>query len=310
MRFGFLLKRGKPEAREIAAELGYVLRGQGCRLFALDEDVSALPAGAEAVSPERLGRSIDALAVLGGDGTFLYGAGLVADDGVPLFGVNLGSLGFMTHFGRSEAVAAIDAAVHGRLPIEERMRLGVTIRTAKGAVGETRNAVNDAVITQHLIARLLDLEARLDGTPIATYKADGVIVATPTGSTAYTLAAGGPILTPDLEALVLTPICPHALTNRPLVVRADSRLSVTNVSESDVTLTIDGQWGRQLETGDAIEVRKTERPLRMYRPTTSFFGVLRQKLSWGERPGERAVERAAERTAERARDEGDDKKGC
>jgi len=296
MRFGFLLKRGKPEAREIAAELGQVLRQLGCRLFALDEDVAALPAGAEAVSPERLGSSIDALAVLGGDGTFLYGAGLVADHGVPLFGVTLGSLGFMTHFGRSEAAAAIEAACQGRLPIEERMRLAVTIRTASGAVGETRNAVNDAVIAQRSIARLLDLEARLDGTPIATYKADGVIVSTPTGSTAYTLAAGGPILTPDLEAIVLTPICPHTLTNRPLVVRADSRLSVTNVSGSDVTLTIDGQWGRKLEINDAIEVRKTSRPLRTYRTSTSFFGVLRQKLSWGERLGERPGDRDDDRS--------------
>ena|SRR5438270_2109088 len=287
MRFGFLLKRGKPEAREIAAELGQVLRQQGCRLFALDEDVDALPEGASAVSPEQLGSSIDALAVLGGDGTFLYGAGLVADHGVPLFGVNLGSLGFMTQFGRSEAMAAIQAASHGRLPIEERMRLAVTVRAANGAVGETRHAVNDAVIAQRSIARLLDLEARLDGTPIATYKADGVIVSTPTGSTAYTLAAGGPILTPDLEAIVLTPICPHTLTNRPLVVRADSRLSVTNVSEASVTLTIDGQWGRPLELGESMEVRKTSRPLRLYRHNTSFFGVLREKLSWGERLGER-----------------------
>jgi NAD+ kinase len=285
MRFGFLLKRGKPEAREIAAELGKVLRGQGCRLYALEEDVSALPSGSEAVSPERLGESIDALAVLGGDGTFLYGAGLVADQGVPLFGVNLGSLGFMTHFGRSEACAAIEAAALGRLPIEERMRLSVTIRSADGTLGDTRNAVNDAVISQHAIARLLDLEARLDGTPIGTYKADGVIVSTPTGSTAYTLAAGGPILTPDLEALVLTPICPHTLTNRPLVMRADARLSVTNVSGAAVTLTIDGQWVRKMEDRDAVEIRKTERPLRMYRPAKSFFGVLRQKLSWGERPG-------------------------
>ena len=287
MRFGFLLKRGKPEAREIAAELGQVLRQQGCRLFALDEDVSALPPGAFAVSPEQLGSSIDALAVLGGDGTFLYGAGLVAEHGVPLFGVNLGTLGFMTQFGPPEAVAAIQAASQGRLPIEERMRLAVTIRSASGAVGETRHAVNDAVIAQRSIARLLDLEARLDGTSIATYKADGVIVSTPTGSTAYTLAAGGPILTPDLEAIVLTPICPHTLTNRPLVVRADSRLSVTNVSESAVTLTIDGQWSRPLEINESIEVRKTGRPLRLYRPTTSFFGVLREKLSWGERLGER-----------------------
>jgi NAD+ kinase len=284
MRFGFLLKRGKPEARDIAAELGAILRARGCGLVALPEDAPALP-GSEMVSADRLGSSIDTLVVLGGDGTFLYGAGLVADQGVPLFGVNLGSLGFMTHFSRSEAMAAIEEACRGRLPIEERMRLAVTIRSAAGVAGETRNAVNDAVISQRSLARLLDLEARLDGGSIATYKADGVIVSTPTGSTAYTLAAGGPILTPDLEAIVLTPICPHTLTNRPLVVRPDARLSVVNVSESPVTLTIDGQWGRELQTGDAIEVRKTDRPLRLYRPATSFFGLLRQKLSWGERQG-------------------------
>jgi len=284
MRFGFLLKRGKPEARDIAAELGGVLRARGCPLFALEDDAPAI-IGAEVVPPERLGPSIDVLAVLGGDGTFLYGAGLVADHGVPLFGVNLGSLGFMTHFGRLEAVPAIVDVCQGRLPIEERMRLAVTVRSKGGAATDTRNAVNDAVISQRSLARLLDLEARLDGTSIGTYKADGVIVSTPTGSTAYTLAAGGPILTPDLEAIVLTPICPHTLTNRPLVVRADSHLSVTNVSGSPVTLTIDGQWGRDLETGESIEVCKAEPPLRMYRPATSFFSVLRRKLSWGERQG-------------------------
>jgi NAD+ kinase len=284
MRFGFLLKRGKPEARDIAAELGSVLRSRGCPLVALEEDAPAI-SGAETVTPERLGAAIDALIVLGGDGTFLFGAGLVADHGVPLFGVNLGSLGFMTHFGRSEAVPALVEACQARLPIEERMRLAVTVRSKTGAAGETRNAVNDAVISQRSLARLLDLEARLDGAPITTYKADGVIVATPTGSTAYNLAAGGPILTPDLEAIVLTPICPHTLTNRPLVVRADSRLSVTNRAGAAVTLTIDGQWGREIEPDESISVCKAQHPLRLYRPPSSFFGVLRRKLSWGERQG-------------------------
>src|SRR3954451_2597943 len=135
MRFGFLLKRGKPEARELGAELGRALTDQGVRLYALDEDASAIP-GATVVSEAELGSSIDALAVLGGDGTFLYGAGLVAEHGVPLFGVNLGTLGFMTQFGPPESVAAIQAASQGRLPIEERMRLAVTIRSATGAVGE------------------------------------------------------------------------------------------------------------------------------------------------------------------------------
>jgi NAD+ kinase len=146
-----------------------------------------------------------------------------------------------------------------------------------------RSAVNDAVLTQRSIARLLDLEARLDGEEIATYKADGLIVATPTGSTAYTLAAGGPILTPDVQAMVLTPICPHTLTHRPLVFRPDARLEISNVSESPVTLTIDGQWGHELAPGDRIEIRRADRPLRLFQSPTPFFAILRQKLSWGER---------------------------
>ena len=149
----------------------------------------------------------------------------------------------------------------------------------------TRSAVNDAVITQRTLARLLDLEASLDGASIATYKADGLIVSTPTGSTAYTLAAGGPILTPDVQALVLTPICPHTLTHRPLVLRPDARLRIRNVSGSPVTLTVDGQWGHELADGTWIDVRKADRPLRMFQSPTPFFGILRQKLSWGTRQG-------------------------
>ena len=283
MRFGFLLKRGKPEAREIAADLGRLLRAEGCSLVALEDDADALPE-ARAVSREALGGAIDALVVLGGDGTFLLGASLVADHGVPLFGVNLGSLGFITHYARGEAAAALLAASHGRLPIEERLRLAVTVGTPSGA-RERRSAVNDAVLTQRALARLLDLEARLDGAEIATYKADGLIVSTPTGSTAYTLAAGGPILTPDVQAIALTPICPHALTHRPLVLRPDAHLRIKNVSGGPVTLTIDGQWGTDLDNGSWIDVLKAAEPLRMFRSPTPFFGILRQKLSWGERQG-------------------------
>jgi NAD+ kinase len=288
MRFGFLLKRGKPEARELAAELGRVLRNRGASLYALEEDVDALP-GAMAVPADRLGASIDALAVLGGDGTFLYGASLVADHGVPIFGVNLGSLGFMTPYARGEAAAAIGDAAEGKLKVEQRMRLAVAIRPAGEGEGRAptavRSAVNDAVLTQRSIARLLDLEARLDGAEIASYKADGLIVSTPTGSTAYTLAAGGPILTPDVEAMVLTPICPHTLTNRPLVFRPDARLEIKNATGGPVTLTIDGQSGHELASGESIEVRRADEPLRLYQAPRGFFGILREKLSWGERQG-------------------------
>jgi NAD+ kinase len=284
-RFGFLLKRGKPEARELAGKLGRVLAGEGCTLFALAEDAPAI-AGAKSVTDDRFAEEIDALAVLGGDGTFLYGASLVADRGVPIFGVNLGSLGFMTPYHRTEAEAAIADAARGRLSIEERIRLAVTIRPPGGAAGITaRSAVNDAVVTQPSIARLLDLDARLDGAEIALYKADGLIVATPTGSTAYTLAAGGPVLTPDVQAIVMTPICPHTLTHRPLVIRPDAQLEIRNASGGPVTLTIDGQWGYELAAEARIEVRRAKQPLRLFQAPRGFFGILREKLSWGERQG-------------------------
>jgi len=285
IRVGFLLKRGKPEARELAASLARQLADHGATATVLPEDADAIP-GAKVAAPAELGTAIDVLAVLGGYGTFLYGASLVADHGVPLFVVNLGSLGFITPYARSEAGMAIDDLVAGRLPVEERIRLAVTIRSVLGQPIEsvpTRSAVNDAVITQRSIARLLDLEARLDGSEIATYKADGLIVSTPTGSTAYTLAAGGPVLTPDVQAMVVTPICPHTLTHRPLVFRPDARLEIRNASDGSVTLTIDGQWGYELASGASIEVRRAAQPLRIFRSPRGFFGLLREKLSWGER---------------------------
>lgn len=283
MRFGFLLKRGKQEARALAAEMAGALRERGFSTVASVEDAAALP-GVAIVPESELGASIDALVVLGGDGTLLYAASLAADHGVPLLGVNLGNLGFLTQYTRAQAVSAVIDAAAGRLPVDERMRIGVVVRSGDREI-ERRNALNDVVISQLGIARLMDLEARIDGSVITTYTADGLIVATPTGSTAYTLAAGGPILAPDLEAMVLTPICPHTLTNRPLVLRGDNRLVIRNVSSHAVTLTIDGQWSRELAVGDAIEVDKAERPLRLYRPPEPFFGILRKKLSWGERAG-------------------------
>jgi NAD+ kinase len=283
MRFGFLLKRGKREAVQTGTALAQCLIELGHTVAVLEENAT-LHAQAKVVPSTQLGSSIDVMVVLGGDGTFLSAAALVADHGVPLMGINLGGLGFLTHYGLDEARAAVLAACEGRLEIAERMRLEVVVRTA-GQPDETRVALNEAAITQPAIARLLDLSAELDGVAVSRYRADGLIVSTPTGSTAYNLAAGGPILTPDLEAIVMTPICPHTLTNRPVVVRPDSRIVVTNRGASAVTLTIDGQWSRELGPNDAIEVFRAARPLRTFRPKSPFFAILRQKLAWGERAG-------------------------
>lgn len=281
MRFGFLVRRGNPESSGLARVLAECLRDRRIDVVFVSDYGEAPPAGYDSAAGVQVAAQVDVLVSLGGDGTFLHGASLAGDLNVPLLGLNLGTLGFLTPYAASEAQVAIIDAAEGRLELKERMRLEVTLRTKGGS--ESHGALNEAVINQRGIARLLDLAASLNGESIATYKADGLILSTPTGSTAYSLAAGGPILTPDLEAIVLTPICPHTLTNRPLVVRADQALSVTNVSPDPATLTVDGLWSHDVQPDDVVEVRKSNKPLRVFRPASSFFSILRQKLSWGER---------------------------
>lgn len=268
----------------MAATLAGDLRTRGIDVLFVGDYGEAPPAGYSSAAGREVGKAVDVLVALGGDGTFLHGASLVAEHDVPLLGLNLGSLGFLTPFATSEAGDALADAAAGRLAIEERMRLDVILKPQGGA-SEGQAALNEAVVNQRQVTRLMDLAASVNGTSIATYKADGLILSTPTGSTAYNLAAGGPILAPDLEAIVLTPICPHTLTNRPLVVRADMGLTVRNVSPYQAVLTVDGLWSREMAQGDAVEVRKARRPLRVFRPRSSFYGILRQKLSWGERKG-------------------------
>lgn len=295
MRFGFLLKRQKTEALALAHALSEDIAARGgvavLAREALRDGVTGTGIGwsGELVDEAALGQSIDALVVLGGDGTLLHGAHLVADHGVPILGINLGSLGFITPYAVSEAREAVAAVARGELPVDERMRLSV--RVGAGAADRDRPApvppnwaaVNEVTVTQGVRARLIDLALDRDGEPITAFKADGVVVATPTGSTAYSLAAGGPVLAPDLDALVVTPICAHTLTHRPVVLPARGRLRVTNQSDHPVLLTVDGHFGRDLAPGQAAEVRCADRPLRLYRAPSPFFTILRQKLRWGER---------------------------
>jgi NAD+ kinase len=283
-RVGILLKRGKPEAVEIARQLTPFLTGAGHRAFLCGDD-DLIP-GAERVDENELAECIDLLLVLGGDGTLLHGAGLVAAHGVPLLGVNLGHLGFLTYCAPSDAKPALERALKGELPIEERLRLRcVLTRAQPSSEGPLiKFACNDAVVSQGALARLIELETLLEGQPITRYRADGLIVSTPTGSTAYNLAAGGPIVTPDVRAVVITPICPHTLTNRPVVAPASSRISIRVTAPSEhVMLTIDGQWATRFDPGDTLEISQAAPPLYLYRPSESHFDVLRRKLHWGER---------------------------
>jgi NAD+ kinase len=276
---GILLKHGKPDAVEIASSLTSWLSGRGHRVRALGDPVR----GADAVSEAELAGAIDLLIVLGGDGTLLRGAALVADAGVPILGVNLGHLGFLTSCAPVGARAALERALDGDLPLEQRMRLACVLQRADGE-RIVKRACNDVVVSQGALARLIELEALIDGVVVTRYRADGLIVSTPTGSTAYSLAAGGPILMPELRAMVITPICPHTLTNRPVVAPAEARVTVRLAAPADdVLCTVDGQWGTRLSPGDQVEIEQAAPPLYLYRAEETYFDVLRRKLRWGER---------------------------
>jgi NAD+ kinase len=281
-RVGLLLKRAKPEAIEIARELTEWLRGRGHEALVVGDHESS-PLGARFVDESDLPDALDLLVVLGGDGTLLHGGALVADRKVPILGINLGHLGFLTSCAPADAQLAIERALSGELPLEERLRLRVDVVRGAGE-RQTRFACNDAVVSQGALARLIELDAFLDDRLITRYRADGLIVSTPTGSTAYTLAAGGPIVTPEVRAFVVTPICSHALTNRPVVVPATSRVMVRLGGPAEhVQLTVDGQWGTGLADGDRVEISAALEPLRLFRSPQSYFDVLREKMNWGEK---------------------------
>jgi len=282
MRFGFIVRDGNPDAPDLAVSLAELLHARGADTIFVEDYGLGTPTGHRGMPGVEIGAAVDVMVALGGDGTFLYGARLVADHDVPLLGLNLGSLGYLTPYALEDARSALIDVVEGRLPIEQRMRLIVSLHR-KDAPPESQAALNEAVINQREVARLIDLLATTNGDTITSYKADGLILCTPTGSTAYNLSAAGPILSPDLEAIVLTPICPHTLSNRPLVVSADKGVIVTNASRYHGVLTVDGHWSREVGPGDFVEIKKAQRNLRIFRPGHSFFKILRQKLGWGER---------------------------
>ncbi len=283
MLVGFVLKRNKPEAEVIARELFPWLKEGGHGVLVLGEQAHLAGDGVEVVEGDAMGQRAGLVVVLGGDGTLLQGASIVGGHRVPVLGVNLGTLGFLVPFAPAEARVALGRALAGELPLEERMRIAVRLHHADGQLTE-RFALNDAVLSQGSMARLVELGCRLDGKLVAQYKADGLIVSTPTGSTAYNLAAGGPILYPGQSAVAITPICPHTLTHRPLVVPASSRVEVQVGGDSrSIMLTVDGQWAYPLAPGDRVEMSQAEAPLRLYHSEKSYFEILREKLSWGSR---------------------------
>jgi len=234
-----------------------------------------------------LASQVDMVLVLGGDGTLLAMADCIGEAGsnIPILGVNFGSLGFLTEVTLPELYPSLETALTGRAVVEERLMLRATT-TRHATVFARAIALNDTVINKTARSRLVDLSVFVGDEFVTRVKADGLIVATPTGSTAYNLAAGGPIVQPSVDALVVTPIAPHTLTNRPIVIPSLSAVRVVpNMEERDeVFVTFDGQQGFQLQAGDEVAVRRAEKPLRLIKPSTrSYFEILRTKLKWGER---------------------------
>jgi NAD+ kinase len=240
--------------------------------------------GVQTHKREELPGCTDLLIVLGGDGTLLSAARLAADRKVPILAVNLGGLGFLTTVAQDEIYSILEEIFSGKHRVSERVMLEAEI-LRNGTVIRRQIALNDAVLNKGALARIMDLELRVDGEYVTTYKADGLILSTPTGSTAYSLAAGGPIVYPTVEAFIVTPICPHTLTNRPLVIPDSATVEVEFKAEDDaVFLTLDGQVGIELQRGDKIRMRKASEKLLLVRPAKkTYYQILRNKLKWGER---------------------------
>ena len=221
--------------------------------------------------------------VLGGDGTLLSAARVVAGLDIPLFAVNLGHLGFLTSIHREDLFPELERALRGEHRIGKRRMVECELIRADG-VASTYSALNDVVITKTELARMIDLDTHVDDHFVAAYKADGLIIATPTGSTAYSLSAGGPVIFPSVAAFCITPICPHMLTNRPVIVPDTSIIKIVSHGEAGTYLTIDGQVGEPLARGDRIICRSSSKTIQLIRPPNMlFFDVLREKLKWGER---------------------------
>jgi NAD+ kinase len=274
-------KHGRQDAGEFAKELKAWLEARGVHVFCQEN-----PEDGESQSPRSdldIAADAEAAIVLGGDGTFLSVARALQNRSTPIIGVNLGGLGFLTEISREMCFHDLEEILAGKYEVEERMRLQVSIRRRQREILR-QTVLNDVVINKGALARIVDLKATIDGRYLTNYRADGLIVATPTGSTAYNLSAGGPIVYPTTRAIVLTPICSFTLTNRPIILPADVEVQV-ELSErvQEVSLTCDGQVGCELAPADQVHIVSSPTPLRLIRPLSpDYFEVLRTKLKWGQ----------------------------
>jgi len=274
-RIGIVAKPDRPDAAGVVARLLDWCAEHGLQPV-LEKETAGLCPDAQASTARKpdLPGQVDLLLVLGGDGTLLSMARLVGDLGVPILGVNLGGLGFLTALTKEELFPALEAFLAGGLVIEERVMLAAQVWRQGERLSEYA-ALNDVVITKSAMSRIINLAVSVDGQFATAYRADGLIISTPTGSTAYCLSAGGPIVFPTMPAIVLTPICSHTLTNRPIVLPADQRIEVTLQSDQDVMLTLDGQVGFALKEADVVAISQATARISLLRfPQKHFFSVL------------------------------------
>jgi NAD+ kinase len=275
--------RGSNLAKTVPPLLQW-LEKRGITAIYDEETAASLPGGSPTGLPrEEVAATTQLLLVLGGDGTLLAAARVAAMHGIPVLPINMGSLGFLTSFTVEELYPALEVTLVGRYSVSERVMLKVNLER-DGKIIETQRVLNEATVNKGTLARMIDVELRIDSDFVCRYRADGLIVATPTGSTGYSMSAGGPIVHPTVESFVITPICPHTLSDRPVVVRDSSSIEIKLLANTEsVFLTLDGQKGLVLQATDRVNIVRAEKLLRLIQPEKkSYFEILRNKLKWGE----------------------------
>jgi NAD+ kinase len=278
-----LSKPSKPELSELIPPLASWLAARKYDVIFDQQTAEYIPDSQGVDRSQVAALQPDFAIVLGGDGTLLSAARALAPAGIPILAVNLGSLGFLTEIPLQEMYTMLDTVLLRTCPIDERTMLACDL-IREGKILHSYTALNDVVVNKSAIARLVGFDLAIDQHQAFTYRADGVIVATPTGSTAYSLAAGGPVMMPSVAAFQVTPVCPHSLTHRPVVVPETSTISIVVRSSGEAAfLTMDGQVGQPLQDGDKVVCRKAAHAVKLLQMKQSFFQVLRNKLKWGER---------------------------
>lgn len=286
-RVGVVVKPHQPDALATLCRITELLNGRGIALVGaedIERDRIEQETGCavEVVNRNDLPKSVDLILVLGGDGTMIATARMLGDTEVPVMGVNYGGLGYLAEFRIEELFPALESILEGHYKVERRDMLAVELRRGEDLVTGSR-VLNDVVMNKSALARIIEIEAYLNDQFVNLFRADGLIVSTPTGSTAYNLSAGGPVIYPSMSAIVITPICPFTLSNRPIVVPDDSVIEVRLMTEKEeVALTLDGQVGFPLQAGDRVVIRKSQTTFNLVQPANrNYFDVLRDKLRWG-----------------------------